>query len=127
MLALSSQLDRADAKGQNGGCLARGHLKVPVSHTGKRSDPKRSVMQTQADGKLAGGSVSRTLPTSPEEERGSARGLSHERPGSLAKASDKVRTDTRASQVRMAPVSLEAGSPPSPPSHPKPDPDPGLS
>lgn len=34
---------------------ARGHLEVPVSHRGKRSGPKRSEMQKQADGKPAGG------------------------------------------------------------------------
>ena len=82
-------------------------------------------MQTQADGKLAGGMCVQN--PAYESRGGEGVSQSHERPGSLAKASDKVRTDTRASQVRMAPVSLEAGSPPRPPSHPKPDPDPGLS
>lgn len=60
----------------------------------------------------------------PEEKvKGSARGLSHKRPGSPAKASDKVRMDTQASQVRMVPVPLEPVSPPRPPSHPRLDPD----
>lgn len=64
-------------------------------------------------------SLSRSLE---EKVRGSARGLSYKGPGSQAKESCKVRMETWALQVRMAPLPWEAVSSLRLPSYLKPEP-----